>query len=180
MAADHAGHILHWLDLGAQDVCAPLLEHGGDDVDLLAIEDGAQAFAVEPGAGGAFGGGLADQGIEVGASCVGQPLAILEQRSSAGLSGWDQLVVRGAWSGRGRAEAWAMTWNLSKVMRARGRWSATPRMKAGDMSMLTVVSCSGRAVWAARCTAKRAIVAASRPWVTNTTLRSSASAAMVK
>jgi hypothetical protein len=54
-----------------QDIGAPLLEHAGNDVDLLAIEDGAQSFAVEPGAGGAFGGGLADQGIEVGASGVG-------------------------------------------------------------------------------------------------------------
>src|SRR5262250_1713924 len=39
--ADHAGDILHWLDLRAQDIGAPLLEHGGDDVDPLAIEDGA-------------------------------------------------------------------------------------------------------------------------------------------
>jgi hypothetical protein len=67
MAAHHVGDILHWLDLGAQDICAPLFEHGGDDIDLLAIEDAAQAFAVEPGTGGTFGGGLADQGIEVGA-----------------------------------------------------------------------------------------------------------------
>src|ERR1700746_2844960 len=37
MAADHAGDILHWRDLGAHDIGTPLLEHGGDDVDLLAI-----------------------------------------------------------------------------------------------------------------------------------------------
>jgi len=60
-------------------VCTPLLEHGGDNVDLLAIEDGAQAFAVEPGAGGAFGGSVGDQSIEVGARFGGQPLAVLEQ-----------------------------------------------------------------------------------------------------
>jgi hypothetical protein len=53
-------------------------------------------------------------------------------------------------------------------------------MKAGDMSMLTAVICSGRALWAATCSAKRAMVVASRPSVTNTTLCSSASAAMVK
>ena len=49
VSADHAGDVLHRRDLGAQDIGAPLLEHGGDDVDLLAVEDGAQAFAVEPG-----------------------------------------------------------------------------------------------------------------------------------
>jgi hypothetical protein len=37
-------------------------------------------FAIEPSAGGAFGGGLADQGIEVSASFGGQTVAILEQR----------------------------------------------------------------------------------------------------
>ena len=36
-------------------------------------------FAIEPSAGGAFGGGLADQGIEVGARFGRQPLAVLEQ-----------------------------------------------------------------------------------------------------
>ena len=48
------------------------------------------------------------------------------------------------------------------------------------MSMLTVAICSGRALCVARCSAKRAMVVASRPSVTNTTLRSAASAAMVK
>jgi hypothetical protein len=79
MAADHADDLLQRRDLGAQDIGAPLLEHGGDDVDLFAVEDGAQSFAVEPGAGRAFGGGLADQGIEVGARFRRQPLAVLEQ-----------------------------------------------------------------------------------------------------
>ena len=79
VSADHAGDVLHRRDLGAQDIGAPVLEHGGDDVDLLAVEDGAQAFAVEPGAGGAFGGGVADQGIEVGARFGRQPLTVLEQ-----------------------------------------------------------------------------------------------------
>ena len=39
--------------LERRTIGAPLLEHGGNDVDLLAIEDCAQSFAVEPGAGGA-------------------------------------------------------------------------------------------------------------------------------
>jgi len=77
--ADHAGDLLHRRDLGAQNIGAPLLEHGGDDVDLLAVEDGTQSFAVKPGAGGAFGGGLADQSIEVGARIGRQPLAVFEQ-----------------------------------------------------------------------------------------------------
>ena len=42
-SADHVGDVLHRRDLGAQDIGAPPLEHGGDDVDLLAVEDGAQA-----------------------------------------------------------------------------------------------------------------------------------------
>ena len=75
--ADHVGDLLHGLDLGAPDIGAPLLEHGGDDIDLLAVEDGSQSFPIEAGAGGAFGGGVADQGIEVGARFGRQPLAVL-------------------------------------------------------------------------------------------------------
>jgi hypothetical protein len=39
----------------------------------------SRSFAVEPGTGGAFGGGLADQGIEVEAGFGGQPLSVLKQ-----------------------------------------------------------------------------------------------------
>jgi hypothetical protein len=46
MVADHGGDLLHGLDLGAHDIGAPLREHGGDDIDLLAIEDIAQLFAI--------------------------------------------------------------------------------------------------------------------------------------
>jgi hypothetical protein len=40
VSANHAGHLLHRRDLGTQNIDAPLLEHGGDDVNLLAVEDG--------------------------------------------------------------------------------------------------------------------------------------------
>ena len=65
MVADHGGNVLHGLDLGAHDVGAPLREHGGNDVDLLAIEDVAQLLAIEPGARGALGGELDDEPVEV-------------------------------------------------------------------------------------------------------------------
>lgn len=42
------GYVLHALDLRTHDVGAPLLEHGGDDVDLLAAGDLAQMLAIEP------------------------------------------------------------------------------------------------------------------------------------
>src|SRR5215472_6835889 len=69
-----------WRNAGAHDIGAPLLEHGGDDTDLLAIEDCAQMLAIKPGAGGAFAGGLGDQGIKVSAAGSGQAVAVLEQR----------------------------------------------------------------------------------------------------
>ena len=65
MIADHGGDLLHGLDLGAHDVGAPLSQHGGNDVELPAVEDIAQLFAIEPGAGGALGGELDDEAIEV-------------------------------------------------------------------------------------------------------------------
>lgn len=49
--SDHAGDVLHRRDLGPQDVGAPLLEHGEDDIDLLAVEDFAEILAIEPCAG---------------------------------------------------------------------------------------------------------------------------------
>jgi hypothetical protein len=44
------GDLLHGLDLRAHDVGAPLSQHGGNDVELPAVEDIAQLFAIEPGA----------------------------------------------------------------------------------------------------------------------------------
>jgi hypothetical protein len=172
-------HRRHLPALGAQDIGAPLLEHAGNDVDLLAIEDGTQSFAGEPGAGGAFGGGLADQNIELGARFGGQPLAVLEQCTAqffeAGIAPLFKPpgLVEG---GRGVGDDMEFVEGYARP----GRWSVTTPMNAGDISMLTVVICSGRALCVARCAAKRAMVVASRPSVSNTTLRSSASAAMVK
>ena len=78
MSADHRGDLLHGLDLGAHDVGAPLSQHGGNDVELPAVEDIAQLFAIEPGAGGAFGGELDDEAIEVAGLVGGEFAFILE------------------------------------------------------------------------------------------------------
>ena len=78
MRAYHLGDILHRRDLGAQDVGAPCLEHGGDNVDLLAVEDVTQMLAVQPGAGGTFAGGRGDQRIEIGAAFFGKAATVLE------------------------------------------------------------------------------------------------------
>jgi hypothetical protein len=48
MTADHDGDVLHRIDLGAQHIGAPLFQHGGYDVDLLAIENVTQLLSIEP------------------------------------------------------------------------------------------------------------------------------------
>src|ERR1700758_5382641 len=80
MTADHDGDILHRIDLGAQDIGAPLFQHGGYDVDLLAIENVTQLLAIEPCARGAFCSELPDEPVEVGCLLVGELTSILEQR----------------------------------------------------------------------------------------------------
>ena len=45
-------HVFHRIDLRAHDVGAPLPQHLGDDMDLLAFENLAQLLAIQPGAGG--------------------------------------------------------------------------------------------------------------------------------
>src|SRR5215475_11106621 len=65
MGADHGCDLLHGLDLGSHDIGAPLSEHRGNDVELLAIEDVAQLLAIEPSAGGTLGGELDDEAIKV-------------------------------------------------------------------------------------------------------------------
>src|SRR5271157_3375174 len=53
-------------------------------------------------------------------------------------------------------------WNLSKVIAALGRFSATPLMKAGLMSMQTSLIASGSPPCVARSSANAATVSASR------------------
>jgi len=128
--SDHAGDVLHRHDLGPQDVRSPLLEHGGDNVDLLAIEDFAQMLTIKPCAGRAFGGGLGDHGVELGSAFVGQAGVVLEQGPAqpfearvGALFEAPHLVDSGGGVGA--------TWYLSKVMRAFCKCLVTPLMKAG-------------------------------------------------
>jgi hypothetical protein len=72
MSADHDGDVLHGVDLGAQHIGAPLFQHGGYDVNLLAIENVTQLLSIEPGARGAFGGKLCDEPVEVSCLLVGE------------------------------------------------------------------------------------------------------------
>jgi hypothetical protein len=80
MTADHDGDLLHRPDLGAQDVSAPLLEHGGYDVDLLAVENVAQLLAIEPCARCALGSEVRDQPVKVSSLLVRKLASVLEQR----------------------------------------------------------------------------------------------------
>jgi len=52
VTADHRRDSLHGPDLGAHDVGAPL-EHGANDMALLAKADIAQWFSIKPSTGGA-------------------------------------------------------------------------------------------------------------------------------
>ena len=79
MGADHGGDLLHGLDLGAHDVGGPPRQQGGNDVDLPTVEDIAQLFAIEPGAGGALGGELDDEAIKVTGLVGGEFAFVLEQ-----------------------------------------------------------------------------------------------------
>ena len=111
----------------------------------MAAKDAAQLLAVEPGAGGALCCDLGGAGIEAGALALGEAQAVLAQRPAQAFeSGTGFLPGRRILSRA--AVAWAMTWNLPEVMRALGRCSVTPFMKAWDISMLTprlVVRLSG-------------------------------------
>ncbi len=79
MVADHVGDLLHGLDLGAQHVSTPLAKQGAYDVDLFAVENLAQLFAVLPRPGGALDGQLGEQGIEFGPVLSTELSAILQQ-----------------------------------------------------------------------------------------------------
>ena len=98
MGADHGGDLLHGLDLGAHDIGAPLSQHGGNDVELPAIEDIAQLFAIEPGAGGAFGGELDDEAIEVAASGESLLLSLSKAPRKPLSAGSVLCSVRRIWS----------------------------------------------------------------------------------
>ena len=96
MVEDHLGDLLHGLDFGAPHIGAPALEHGGYNIDLLAVKDVAQLLAVEPGAGGALGGGLRDESIEVRALAFRETLAILEQRPAQAFEAGIGLLLAAA------------------------------------------------------------------------------------
>src|SRR5215471_8003690 len=142
--ADHSGDVLHWRNAGAHDIGAPLLEHGGDDTDLLAIEDCAQMLAIKPGAGGAFAGGLGDQGIKVSAAGSGQAVAVLEQRPAQPL----EARIGSLFEPPGPVEGGGgMGDDVELVEGDAGVWQvATPLMKALDMSS-TARTCSGPLVF---------------------------------
>ncbi len=74
------GDRLHRLDLEAHDAYTPVFEHGAHDVDLLARQDCAQPFLVNPGARRAHGGHPGDQRVELGCLRRLQAGAVFEQR----------------------------------------------------------------------------------------------------
>ena len=39
VTVDHFGDLFHRFDFGAHDIAAPLLQHGSNDIELLAFED---------------------------------------------------------------------------------------------------------------------------------------------
>ena len=100
MTADHDGDLLHRPDLGAQDVSAPLLEHGGYDVDLLTVENVAQLLPIEPCARCALGGELRDQPVKVSSLLVRMPASILEQSPAQPLERWIGLRARASLGSR--------------------------------------------------------------------------------
>ena len=63
MFSNHFSYHLHWLDFRSVDVGAPLIEHVGNNPDLLAVEDLPQLFAVEPGPRGALAGDTGNQPV---------------------------------------------------------------------------------------------------------------------
>ena len=48
MRANHLGHLLHRIDLGAHHTGAPMLKRDAHHVDLFAIKNFAQLFLVDP------------------------------------------------------------------------------------------------------------------------------------
>jgi len=77
--ADHPGHLLHGFDLGTHDICAPLPEHSGDHIDLLAFQNFPQLFTVQPGPRRAPAGQFCQQGIDFGPVRRGQAVVVPQQ-----------------------------------------------------------------------------------------------------
>lgn len=78
--ANQTRDVLHLLDLRAHDVGAPLLQHLGDDMDLLALENPAKLLAIQPCAGGALGRALPNKSPVVGQLRQIQFVGVLEQQ----------------------------------------------------------------------------------------------------
>jgi hypothetical protein len=159
------------------DVRALLLQHLGYDVNLFALEKVAQLLAVQSCSSRATGRVLTDQCLAVGKLGEVQFVGVLEQRPAHAFKLGVELLLLSVSSA---LDAGATTWNLSKVTHASGRCSLTPLMKAGDMSMLTELTCSGEPPCSLRYAAKRSIVVAFLPVVTNTTRRACMSATSVR
>ena len=79
VVADHFGDLFHRFDFGTHDIGAPLLQHGRNDIDLLAFEDAPQLLFIKPRTGGTLGCYLGDQHAHVGALCGGQFFSAFEQ-----------------------------------------------------------------------------------------------------
>lgn len=79
VVADHFGDLFHGFDFGSHDIGTPLLQHGRNDIDLLAFENVPQLLFIEPRTGGTLGCYLGDQHVQVGALCGGQFFSAFEQ-----------------------------------------------------------------------------------------------------
>ena len=79
MGADHPSDLFHRLDLGAQHIGTPLPKQGRNNIDLFAVENLAQLFAVQPCFGSALGGDMSDQRIQIGGLTGRQLASVLEQ-----------------------------------------------------------------------------------------------------
>lgn len=87
MRANHLGHVLHRIELGAHDAGAPVLQHGANDIDLLAIQDFTQLLLVDPGTRGTFDRHLGNQGVQVGSRLRLELGRILEQSPAHAFEG---------------------------------------------------------------------------------------------
>jgi hypothetical protein len=104
MPSDHADDLLHRHDLGAPDIGTRLLEHGGDDIDLLAIENGAQSFEVGQERAVRFflvAAGLI-RALRSACASADSCWRCLSNVQRSPLDAGDRAAVPAAWSDRGR------------------------------------------------------------------------------